>query len=245
MPPLDLGDLAVPVPAPEWADFEPEPVRGLRRMFGGQQQYEAAVDAARQEFQEAEEDHRRREDQRSEQVANARRAYQRRVEEAEREVAAHNAHIDEVAAGLSENDRFAVSEYIQAVLDLSPYPAGFPAERSAGYVPESALLAVEWYLPPVERRSGAESVPAHQDPQGHRAGSPAASRDQADLPECHCPDRAPHLARGLRFFPRRDDQHRCLQRAGPCHRPSHRSEDPATPHHTACHAGAVQQTCPG
>jgi restriction system protein len=36
------------------------------------------------------------------------------------------------------------------VLDLSPYPAGFPAERSAGYVPESALLAVEWYLPPVD-----------------------------------------------------------------------------------------------
>jgi restriction system protein len=127
VPPLDLGELAIPVPAPEWADFEPEPVRGLRRMFGGQQQYEAAVDAARQEFQEAEEDHRRRENERSEQVADARRAYRRRVEEAEREVAAHNAHIDEVAAGLSENDRFAVSEYIQAVLDLSPYPAGFPA----------------------------------------------------------------------------------------------------------------------
>ena len=62
VPPLDLGELAVPVPAPEWAEFEPEPVRGLRRMFGGQQQYEAAVDAARREFQRAEEDHRRRED---------------------------------------------------------------------------------------------------------------------------------------------------------------------------------------
>lgn len=109
-------------------------------MFGGQQQYEAAVDAARQEFQEAEEDHRRREDQRSEQVANARRAYQRRVEEAEREVAAHNAHIDEVAAGLSENDRFAVSEYIQAVLDLSPYPAGFPPSAARGTCPNPRSL---------------------------------------------------------------------------------------------------------
>ena len=29
-------------------------------------------------------------------------------------------------------------------------PLDFPAERSAGYVPESSLLAVEWYLPPVE-----------------------------------------------------------------------------------------------
>jgi hypothetical protein len=55
-----------------------------------------------------------------------------------------------MAAGLREHDRYAVSEYVQAVLDLSPYPSDFPVERSAGYVPESALLAVEWYLPPVE-----------------------------------------------------------------------------------------------
>ena len=55
-----------------------------------------------------------------------------------------------MAAGLAANDRFAVSEYVQSVLDASPYPADFPAERSAGYVPESSLLAVEWYLPPVE-----------------------------------------------------------------------------------------------
>jgi restriction system protein len=35
-------------------------------------------------------------------------------------------------------------------LDRSPYPAGFPRERRVGYVPESSLLAVEWYLPAVE-----------------------------------------------------------------------------------------------
>ncbi len=150
VPPLDVGDLAVPFPAPQWADFEPEPVRGLRRMFGGQQQYEAAVEAARQAFRQAGEDHLRREGQREGQVAEARRAHERKVAESEREVAAHNAHIDEMAAGLAVNDRFAVSEYVQAVLDRSPYPAGFPAERSAGYVPESSLLAVEWYLPSVE-----------------------------------------------------------------------------------------------
>ena len=53
-------------------------------------------------------------------------------------------------AGLRENDRHAVSEYVQMVLDRSPYPSRFPAQRSAGYVPESSLLAVEWYLPPVD-----------------------------------------------------------------------------------------------
>jgi restriction system protein len=51
------------------------------------------------------------------------------------------------AAGFRARDRFAVSEYVQAVLDRSPYPEGFPAERYAGYVPESSLLAVKWFLP--------------------------------------------------------------------------------------------------
>jgi restriction system protein len=55
-----------------------------------------------------------------------------------------------MAAGLREGDRHAVSEYMETVLLSSPYPAGFPTERTAGYVPESAQLAVEWYLPPVE-----------------------------------------------------------------------------------------------
>jgi restriction system protein len=150
VPPLDLGQLAVPSPAPQWTDFEPEPVRGLRRMFGGQERHEAAVSAAGQAFRQAQNDHQRREDQRCKQVAEAQRSHARRVVESEREVDAHNARVDEVAAGLRKNDRFAVSEYMQAVLDRSPYPRGFPAERSAGYVPESSLLAVEWYLPPVE-----------------------------------------------------------------------------------------------
>lgn len=55
-----------------------------------------------------------------------------------------------MAAGLQARDRYAVSEYVQLVLDRSPYPADFPAQRSAGYVPESSLVAIEWYLPPVE-----------------------------------------------------------------------------------------------
>jgi restriction system protein len=150
VPPLDLGKLAVPTPAPQWADFEPDPPRGLQRMFGGQQRYEAACQAAREEFGRAQADHRHREAERLRQVADARQAHDRKVADAQREVAAHNAHIEEMEAGLRENDRYAVSEYVQIVLDRSPYPSGFPAQRSAGYVPESSLLAVEWYLPAVD-----------------------------------------------------------------------------------------------
>lgn len=64
-----------------------------------------------------------------------------------REAAARNVHVDQLAAGFRQHDRFAVSEYVQVVLDRSPYPDGFPAARTVGYVPESSLLAVEWFLP--------------------------------------------------------------------------------------------------
>jgi restriction system protein len=147
VPPLELGRLAFPSPAPRWADFEPEPPRAFKRVLGGPQRYEAAREAARRAFDEAQADHRRREAQRLRQIDEARQAHDRRVADARREVDAHNAHIAELEAGLRGNERHAVSEYVQAVLDRSPYPPRFPAQRSAGYVPESSLLAVEWYLP--------------------------------------------------------------------------------------------------
>ena len=150
---------------------------------------------------EAQDDHRRREAQRRRQVAEARRAHQRQVAEAEREVAAHNAHIDELAAGLRENDRFAVSEYIQAVLDRSPYPAGFPAERSAGYVPESSLLAVEWYLPPVDVVPEQKAFRHIKTRKVVEPTARPAAGDQADLSERHRPDRAADTARDLRLYP--------------------------------------------
>ena len=72
------------------------------------------------------------------------------VAEAERQAAAHNARLDRIAAGLDSGDREAAGEYAEIVLRSSPYPDGFPLERTARYVPDSSLLAVEWCLPPVE-----------------------------------------------------------------------------------------------
>ena len=148
--PLDLGDLAVKPPAPQWGDFQPDPPRGPFRILGSQKRYEAAVEVARQAFTQAEESYRLCEVQRREQAAEVRRTHYLKAAEAERDDAAFNGHIAQLAAGVHARGRYAVSEYIQMVLDRSPYPAGLPVERSAGYVPESSLLAVEWYLPPPE-----------------------------------------------------------------------------------------------
>ena len=147
VPPLDLGALADPIPEPQWADFAPRPPGGLRRILGGRQRYQASFEAAEQAFASAQADHQQREAARQRRVAEARAAWARRAAEAKRRAEAHNAHVAEMAAGFRDHDRFAVSEYVQIVLDRSPYPEGFPAERHAGYVPESSLLAVEWFLP--------------------------------------------------------------------------------------------------
>jgi restriction system protein len=147
VPPLDLGQLSRPLPAPQWPDFEPEPPRAFGRMFGGQARYEAACEEARRVFAQAQADHRHQEARRHRQVSEARQAHDQQAAEAQRQADAHNAQLE---AGLREHDRHAVSEYVQIVLDQSPYPAQFPAQRSAGYVPESSLLAVEWYLPLVD-----------------------------------------------------------------------------------------------
>lgn len=147
VPPLNLGALADPIPAPRWADFAPKPPSGLGRMFGGSQRYQASYEEAERAFASAQADHQRQEAGRQRKVVETRAAWTRRAADAKRSAEAHNARIGELAAGFREHDRFAVSKYVQMVLDRSPYPEGFPAERHAGYVPESSLLAVEWFLP--------------------------------------------------------------------------------------------------
>ena len=146
VPPLDLGPLANPVPAPQWADFAPERPTALGRMFGGQR-YQASYAAAERAFADAQADYQGGEAARQRGIVAARAEWTKAAAEAERQADAHNAHVAEIAAGFRARDRFAVSEYVQAALDRSPYPEGFPAERQAGYVPESLLLAVEWFLP--------------------------------------------------------------------------------------------------
>jgi restriction system protein len=145
--PLNLGPLATPIPAPSWADFDPPPPNALARMLGGQQRYQNAYAEAQRLFGHAQEQHHVQEAERQRRVAQARVTWNTKAAEARRGVEAHNAQVDDLAAGVREHDRFAVSQYVQVVLDRSPYPAGFPTERQAGYVPESTTVAVQWFLP--------------------------------------------------------------------------------------------------
>jgi restriction system protein len=150
IPPLSLGTLVNPVPPPQWTDFEPSPPSRIERMFGGSRRYQDELDDATRRFAQAQADNQQQETVRQRWVEEARASWNRQAADLQHEADAHNGQVEKLAAGFRAHDRFAVSEYVQMVLDRSPYPAGFPTERHAGYVPESSLLAVEWYLPTVD-----------------------------------------------------------------------------------------------
>jgi restriction system protein len=147
-PTLDLGPLATPIPVPTWE--EPAAPSALGRMFGGGQRYQASREAAERDFAAAQAEYQQREAARQRGISRARVRWSSEADAAKVRANQHNAQVAEFEVGFRAHDRLAVSEYAQMVLDRSPYPARFPTERRAGYVPESSLVAVEWYLPNID-----------------------------------------------------------------------------------------------
>ncbi|MEU0553250.1 restriction endonuclease [Dactylosporangium sp. NPDC006015] len=148
--PIDLGQDARPLTAPTWADFEPARPGALGRLLGGDARHARERGEAERRFAAAAGDYQAAEAARQRRVTEARRMHAQRLAAAQAEVDAHNASVDQFAAGVRDRDRHAVSRYFQMVIDQVQDPAGFPPHRLAGYVPESTLLALEWRLPPVQ-----------------------------------------------------------------------------------------------
>ncbi|MEV4255346.1 restriction endonuclease [Spirillospora sp. NPDC049652] len=149
-PPLHLGALAHPEIPPTWDRFAPPAPGPLSAIFGGRRRYEIDLQEAERQYAAATEQYEQREAERLRRLAQAREEHARRILAAERKAEEENAALDRIETGLEARDRHAVSAYMEMVLRASPYPDGFPDERHAGFVPESSLLAVEWYLPPFE-----------------------------------------------------------------------------------------------
>jgi restriction system protein len=147
LPSLDLGNDARPLPAPDWAQFEPRSPGQIGKILGGQARYAARYAEAELAFSKAMDEHAEGEAARQVRVAAARRAHSARVSALRAEIERHNAGVDHFAAAVRNHDRHAVSDYFQMMVDRVKDPGGFPVRRRAGFVPESALLAIEWYLP--------------------------------------------------------------------------------------------------
>ena len=156
IPPLNLAHLAEQ-PPPMWENFQPRPPGALSRLFGGVRRYHDEIERARRLFAEATSAHELAEREKHEKRREALRLHEEKVAAEMRRVAAYNEELDKISVGLQNGERHAVSKYFDLVLRRSPYPSDFPNERRAGYVPESSLLAIEWYLPPVEAIPGVKA----------------------------------------------------------------------------------------
>jgi len=148
-PPLDLGDLAEPRPAPAWREFEPPHLGPLGLLFG-RARHHREVAQARTAFEEAVRWHDEEETARLRQVAELRERHDARRKQDEKAVTDHNRELDEFARKLARRDPEAVERHLGLVLAAIPLPSGFPRHAEVAYRPETATAAVRVELPPRE-----------------------------------------------------------------------------------------------
>jgi restriction system protein len=146
-PPLDLGSLARPAPAPDWAQFAPQEPSALGRLFGGGARYEQKSSEARGAFDAAQAEHGRAETERQRRVAAARSGHAARAAQLQREVDDHNRSVDALLARARARAQGAVEWYLNTVLAAVPLPADFPRTAEVTYSPHGEQAVVRFELP--------------------------------------------------------------------------------------------------
>lgn len=168
-PPFDRRDLETPLPAPQpIPDFTPPvfqapaPPTGLfgrkQKMAQAQAQAEAEFAQARMWWEEAMRElpgrrqelasqHAVAEDARKHALAAEWARYEAECAARVKEVAEHNAGLDQFIANLGYGSVEAVQEYIGIVLANSIYPEEFPVEHEAQFEPETAELSLRVLIP--------------------------------------------------------------------------------------------------
>jgi restriction system protein len=149
VPPWGHADLERVETAPVFEEFMPSAPTGLLKVFGSRE-YEKAVAEGRARYDQAIEEHRSREEQRSIALARARTEWQVAAVLRQVEAKKQHAEIDAFEADYRCGDVRAVGLYCRMVLEASKYPAGFPQQFKLVYVPESRQVVVEYELPTVD-----------------------------------------------------------------------------------------------
>lgn len=149
-PPFEPGNLATPGKPPDWRKFQPPTPTGLGRVLGGDTRYQQQLADAEKAFAQAEAKHATAEAARERRLAEARSRHERRCQQLDAQVAAHNAEIDRFAATLAKAEPAAVVEYFGLVLGNSVYPDNFPQRYRLAYLPDSRQIVVEYQLPTID-----------------------------------------------------------------------------------------------
>ncbi|MFD7668496.1 restriction endonuclease [Streptomyces sp. NPDC059788] len=144
------GRLAVPVPMPDPAAYQPQ-ATGWH--LGGARRAQAQEEA-RARYEHDWHAAQAAEAQRLRQLEDYRRQYDQWAAGQLAEVRSHNAAVEELLTGLRGGDPEAVVEYFSAALYATGRPEGFPRRVRAAYDPAARQLVLDWELP------GFDIVPA-------------------------------------------------------------------------------------
>lgn len=150
IPPLDLGQDAVPITTPQWEPFAPRPPGALSRLFGGATRYGRDLVIAQASHEAAVREAEKQENARQQRVVAARRAYADRVKRAQDDARKQNAAIDELARAFSDRKSSAVEDYLRQVIRRVPLPKGFPHKADVAFNARAEQVVIRLELPPRE-----------------------------------------------------------------------------------------------
>jgi restriction system protein len=200
-PPFPRSDLETPTPAVVPISAPPEPVfvaldapTGLSSVFGGKKKHAAAVAQAREEFEalhgiwqaeaaaipgrqlEQTQERDAAEERRLSELQATREVYERECKSREDEIAAANAKLDALIAGLAAGDDSAVREYVGVVLGNSVYPEILSVEHDHQFDPETRELTLTVLLTPPDKLPS-EKVYRHVKAQDEITATAIAKKD--------------------------------------------------------------------
>ncbi|KAA6212744.1 restriction endonuclease [Streptomyces albofaciens JCM 4342] len=139
--PFAPGRLAVPVPMPDPAAYQPQ--AGGWGLGGGRRAQEEARARYERDWHAAQ----AAEAQRLRQLEDYRRQYDQWAAGQLAEVRNHNTAVEDLLRGLRDGDPDAVVEYFSAALYATGRPQGFPRRVRAAYDPAARQLVLDWELP--------------------------------------------------------------------------------------------------
>ncbi len=150
-PAFQPGQLAHPVPPPQWAQFAPpEPAGLMAKMFGASKQHQQLVQQRQADYQQACAQHAEREQARHHALAEAQRSHNERARAHQAAAVRTNAEVDRLEQGFAARQAEAVEDYFELVIESSPVPQDVPVDVEVAYQAEAHRLYVIRELPTVD-----------------------------------------------------------------------------------------------
>lgn len=148
LPEFRAGPLGTPLPAPDRAAYVvPQLTFAQRLVPGAKARYAAEVSATEERLRSDFVSWEAAERERHRQLADAKAAHERELQEVRQRTAVQHAEVDAIKAELDAGDPATVKDYFEMVLQRSSWPDGFPQQFVIARDPKSKLLAIDYILP--------------------------------------------------------------------------------------------------